>query len=238
MRAAILRSSCLALFVLAAAAAGAAPTVDELLALKVEGMSEGDRLQNAAYCLEAGQQAREQGKFGTALDLFNKTLELNDEAVEAHWQKFILLSDDRVGLRTQAASELRLFLATNPNDAIALTELANLYQMKGKIAEALEQSKLAVSKGSPDPYPSVEYGQLLIAFTDRVQEGIDYEKAGIARGATEPWPLINLAWGYVRLGKYSDARANATKAIALLRKMGLDQPVNEMNDLIRSIEGK
>jgi tetratricopeptide (TPR) repeat protein len=223
---------------LAAAAAGAAPTIDSLLALKAEGMSEGERLQNAAYCLEAGRQAREQGKFGTALDLFNKTLELNSEETEAHWQKVIMLEDERIGLLTQALTELRLFLATNPNNGHALAQLGWHYQRKGRVAEAEEQYKLAATKDPSDWWIWERYGDLLIGFTDRVQEGIDCEKSAIARGDTEPWAQVILAQGYVRLGKYPDARACASKAIALLRPMGMNEPIAEMNQLLHSIEGK
>jgi tetratricopeptide (TPR) repeat protein len=228
----------LALMALAAAAAGAAPTVDTLLALKVEGMSEGERLQNAAYCLDAGRQAREQGKFGSALDLFNKTLELNSEETEAHWEKVVLFGDDRLGLRTRATEELRLFLATNPNHGHALAQLGWHFQRKGKFVEAEEQYKLAAAKDPSDWWIWERYGDLLISFTDRVQEGIDYEKSAIARGDAEPWVQVLLAHGYIRLGKYPDARASAAKAIALLRPIGMDEQIAEMNQLLHSIEGK
>jgi tetratricopeptide (TPR) repeat protein len=228
----------IALMALAAAAAGAAPAIDTLLALKVEGMSEGERLQNAAYCLDAGRQAREQGKFGTALDLFNKTLELNSEETEARWEKVIMLGDDRLGLRNRATAELRLFLATNPNHGHALAQLGWLYQRKGRYAEAEEQYKLAMAKDPSDWWIWERYGDLLIGYTDRVQEGIDCEKSAIARGDAEPWVQMLLAHGYARLGKYPEARASAAKAIALLRPHGMDEPIAEMNQLLHSVEGK
>jgi len=226
------------LLALTAVAAGAEPTIDSLLSLKAEGMSEGERLQNAAYCLEAGRQAREQGKFGTALDLFNKTLELNSEETEAHWEKVIMLEDERIGLRTQAMAELRLFLATNPNHGHAHAQLGWHYQNQGKFAEAEEQYKLAAARDPSDWWIWERYGDLLIGHTDRVQEGIDYEKSAIARGDTEPWAQMILAQGYVRLGRYPEARSSATKAISLLRPIGLNEPINEMNQLLHSIEGK
>jgi tetratricopeptide (TPR) repeat protein len=238
MRGSLAQPVLIALLALAAAAAGAAPTIDTLLALKVEGMSEGERLQNAAYCLDAGRQAREQGKFGAALDLFNKTLELNSEETEARWEKAIMFGDDRLGLRTQALAELRLFLATNPNHGHALAQLGWNYQQKGRVAEAEEQYKLAMTKDSSDWWIWERYGDLLIRFTDRVQEGIDYEKSAVARGDTEPWAQMILAHGYARLGKYPEARASAMKAIALLRPMGMDEPIADMNQLLHSIEGK
>lgn len=230
--------SCIILSVLAAAMVDAAPAIDVLLSLKVDGMTEGDRLQNAAYCLEAGRQAREQGKLGTAMDLFNKTLELNAEASEVHWEKAILLTDDRVGLYSQAMAELRLFLATNPNYGHALAELGSAYQRRGRIAEAEEQYKLAVAKDPRDPYALGKYGAFLIMFGDRVQEGIDDEKSAIAGGDTGPWIQMMLAWGYVRLEKYSDARARAKSAIASLRPVGDQQGIDEMNRLLVSIEGR
>jgi hypothetical protein len=51
---------------------------------------------------------------------------------------------------------------------------------------------------------------------------------------------MNLAWGYVRLGRYPEARAGAAMAIkAIERKPGWgNNAVDEMNQLLRSIEGK
>lgn len=228
----------LTILLILAAAAGAEPTVSELLALKPEGMNEGDRMQNAAYCLEAGQHAREQEKFGLALDLFNKCLELNGEETEAHLQKAIIFGDDRIALRAQAMAELRLFLATNPRNGQALALLGWEYKMKGKIAEAEQQYKLAVARDPGDPWNLARYGDLLVGFTDRVQEGIDCTLTAVAGGNTEPWPQMILAHGYVRMGKYAEARACAARAIAGLRAHGEAQPIQEMNRLLRAIEGK
>jgi tetratricopeptide (TPR) repeat protein len=236
------RSSVLSVLILfmtlTAEASGAESTTESLLALKAEGMSEGERLQNASACLEAGRQAREQQKFGTALDLFNKTLELNSEETEAHWEKAIVFGDERVGLGTQAIAELRLFLATNPHHGRAIAELGRQYQRKGRIADAEEQYKLAISRDPSDPWTWERHADLLIGFTDRVQEGIDDAKSAIARGDSEPWPQMILARGYVRLGKFADARTCASKAIAGLRALGMNQQVTEMNQLLHSIEGR
>ncbi|MGA2615778.1 MAG: tetratricopeptide repeat protein [Spirochaetia bacterium] len=227
------------LLVLPAAAGGADPTVESLLSLKADGMNEGDRLQNAMYCLTAGRQARDDGKFGTALDLFNKCLELNSEEAEAHFQKGILFGDERVGLRKQAISELLLFLAANPANGHAAAELGHQYMMLGRFTEAEEQYKLAIARDPGDPYAWGVYGVLLIGFTDRVQEGVDLEKAAAVRGSDEPWFQMSLAWGYYRLGKYAESRASANKAIAALRKYGRgENPIDEMNQLLRMIEGK
>jgi tetratricopeptide (TPR) repeat protein len=229
----------LILLVLPPATVAADPSVESLLSLKAEGMNEGDRLQNSAYCLAAGQQAREDGKFGTALDLFNKCFELNSEETRVHMQKGFLFGDERVGLRAQAISELRLYLATNPNDGQAHQMLGFQYMQMGLMKEAEEQFKLGIARDPGNPGVWGPYGVFLISFTDRVQEGIDCEKAAAARGSDEPWFEMSLAQGYVRLGKYAEARASATKAIADLRKYGRGQPpVDEMNRLLRLIEGK
>jgi tetratricopeptide (TPR) repeat protein len=215
------------------------PTADYLLSLKTEGMNEGDRLQNAMYCLSAGQKAHDEGKFGMALDLFDKCLELNSERTEAHLQKAFLFGDERVGLRAQAISELRLFLATNPNNGHALREFGREYMQMGRFAEAEEQFKLGIARDPNNPWTWGTYGVFLINFTDRVQQGVDFEKNVAARGCDEPWFEMVLAWGSVRLGKYADARASATKAIADLRKYNRgQQPVDEMNRLLHAIEGK
>jgi tetratricopeptide (TPR) repeat protein len=227
------------LIVLAPAMGLADPTVESLLSLKPEGMSEGDRLQNSAYCLAAGRKAQDQGKFGAALDLYNKCLELNSEEMEAHLQKGRLFGDERVGLRAQAISELLLYVAANPADGNALADLGVQYMRTGRMAEAEDRFKLAVSRDPGDPGPKGFYGILLISFTDRVKEGVDLEKAALKGIPEEPWFWMNLAWGQVRLGRYAEARASAAGAITAMRAQGWgQQAVDEMNQLLREIERK
>jgi len=227
------------LLVLPASVGRADPTVEVLLSLKADGMNEGDRLQNSSYCLAAGRQARENGKFGIALDLFTKCLELNSEETRAHLEKGLLFGDERVVLRTRAISELLFFLAADPTDIHARTELGGQYMRLGRIAEAEEQFKMAVARDPGDPYPLGMYGILLIDFTDKVQKGVELERAAIAGIPDEPWFRMNLAWGYVLLGRYAEARAAAAAAITAIRKSDWGQPaVDEMNQLLRSIEGK
>ena len=224
------------LLLLAAGAAGSEPTVSQLLSLKAEGMKEGDRLQNVAYCMAAGQKARESGQFGTALDLFTKSLELDPERTEAHLQKALLFGDDRVGLHALAVSELRLFLAANPGDGQALAHLGWEYRMNGRIDEAMEQFKAAAARDPGDWWIRERYGELLIAYTDRIQDGIDSEIAALSRGDPDPFPHTFLAQGYFILGKYAEARASATRAAAALSARGI-RP-DDMNRLLAAIEGK
>lgn len=228
------------LLVLGAATGVAEPTVESLLSLNGQGMSEGDRLQNASYCLAAGRAAYQAGKLGTALDLFNKCLELNGEEMEAHLEKGLLFRDDRVALRTLAISELLLYVSANPSDGHALAELADQYRRLGRIAEAEERFKAAVAQDPGDPMPKGGYGAMLIQLSDRVQEGVGLEVAAVKGIPDEPWFRMNLAWGYVRLEKYKEARAAAAAAIAAINaKPGWGSgAVEEMNRLLRTIEGK
>jgi tetratricopeptide (TPR) repeat protein len=227
------------LLVLPPAASLADPTVESLLSLKAEGMSEGDRLQNSAYCLAAGRRAQDQGKFGTALDLYNKCLELNSEETEAHLQKGRLFGDERVGLRAQAIFELLLYVAANPANGDALSDLGVQYMRTGRMAEAEERFKLAVSRDPGNPSYKGFYGILLISYTERVKEGVDLEKAAVKGIPEEPWFWMTLAWGQVRLGRYAEARASAAGAITAIRARGWgQQAIDEMNGLVRSIAGK
>ncbi len=228
------------LLAVAAATGISDPTAEALLSLSAKGMSEGERLQNASYCLAAGRAAFEAGKLGTALDLFNKCLELNSEEMEAHLEKGRLLGDDRVQLRSMALSELLLYTSANPADGHALADLGDQYMRSGRPAEAEERLKTAISLDAGDPMPKGVYGILLIQFTDRVQQGVDLAAAAVKGLPDEPWFQMVLAWGYVRLEKYAEARAAAAAAIAAINARpgwGTDS-VEEMNRLVRSIAGK
>jgi tetratricopeptide (TPR) repeat protein len=210
-----------------------------LLALKPEGMTEGEKLDYAASCLEAGREALQQDKLGTALDLFDKCLELDSGQAEAHLEKGFLLGDERVGLRSLAIAELKLYTAAKPGDGNAITMIGSLYENWGKIPEALEQGRLATARDPGNSWAWLLYGRLLINFTDRVKEGIDCVKSAVAHGDASPWPLVTLARGYVRTGEYASARASASKAITLLRKdPGTEGEIAGLNGLMKSIAGK
>ena len=233
-----LRTWCLAFALLAAAAASGAPSADYLLLLKADGLNEGERLQNASYCLELGKQALEAGKFGNALDLFNKCLELDSEKVEAHFHKGRLYKDDRVGLLAQAIAELKIYIASSPNDGWALAELGWAYRVKGKGSEAEETFKLATRKDPGNPGAWQAYGDFLVS-VDRSLEGLEMSNTALARGADGPWPYATRARAYLNLGKWAKARADANKAVELARKMlGQDSLIIDMNGLLRSVSGK
>jgi tetratricopeptide (TPR) repeat protein len=235
----ILRSALICLLALAATVAAAQQDARVLLSLKPEDLSEGERLEYAASCLEAGREAMQQGKLGTALDLFDKCLELDSGQAEAHREKGFLLGDERVGLRSLAIAELQLYAAARPGDGSAITMLGSLYENWGKIPEALEQGKLATARDPGSAWAWLLYGRLLINFTDRVREGIDCAKSAVLRGDTSPWPQIALVRGYVRTGDYASARASASKAIALLRQEpGMDREIAGVNRLMKSIDKK
>jgi tetratricopeptide (TPR) repeat protein len=221
-----------------AARAGAAPSVDALLSLDAAVLTEGARLQNAASCLEAGRAAMDKGALGQALDLLNKCLELNGEESEAHFSKGILFGDERIRLRAQAIAELELYLASNPANGYAHAELGRTLQQKGDIAAAEEHFRLATARDPTEPDGWFRYGELLIFYTDRVQQGIDLTLTAIARGAADGWPLGNLAQGYARLGKYAEARAAASKAIAKFASAGMAGEAAQVNRLVQSLEGK
>jgi tetratricopeptide (TPR) repeat protein len=239
MRTQMRGSALVFLIAFAATAAAAQQDTKHLLSLKSEGLSEGEKLEYAASCLDAGREAMRQDKLGLALDLFDKCLELNSEEVEAHLEKGFLLGDVRIGLRSQAMSELRLYIAANPNSGNAMTELGSLYENSGKIPEALEQFKLAAAREPGNSWAWARYGGLLVNFTDKVQEGIDCLKLAVAKGDDSPWSQISLARGYVRAGNYASARASAAKAIALLRQEpGTEGDIAGVNRLMKSIAKK
>ena len=235
----MLRSVLVCLLALAATIAAAQQDAGFLLSLKPEGLSEGEKLQHAASCLEAGREALQQDKLGMALDLFDKCLELDSGQAEAHLEKGFLLGGERVGLRSLAIAELKLYAAAKPGDGNAMTMLGSLYENWGKIPEALEQFKLAAAREPGNSWAWARYGSLLINFTDKVQEGIDCVKSAVARGDSSPWPQITLARAYIRAGNYASARASASKAIALLRKEpGTEGDIAGVNRLVKSIAGK
>jgi tetratricopeptide (TPR) repeat protein len=232
------RRSLAVLWIFSAAVLGATPSADVLLALNPKPLTEGERLQNAAWCLEAGRAAMNQGALGQALDLLDKCLELNSEESEAHFSKGILFGDERVRLRAQAIAEFQLYLASNPGNGLAHAELGRTYQQKGDIAAAEEQYRLATTRDPSQPDGWYRYGELLIFYTDRVQQGIDLTLRAIARGAADGWPFGNLAQGYVRLGKYPEARTAASKAIALFKAAGMPGEAAQVDRLVQSIKGK
>ncbi len=229
----------LLLLALPAATSTADPTIESLLSLRAEGMSEGERLQGSLSCLQAGRRAQGEGKLGLALDLYNKCLELNAEEAEAHLWKGRLFGDERVSLRSLAVAELRLYTLANPKDGEALADLGEQYLRLGRIGEAEERFKAAVSLDPGDPVPRARYGVLLIGLTERVQEGVDLEKSAVAALPNDAWFWMSLAWGQAKLQQYPQARATAARALSLLKAQGESQSaINDMNRLLRGIEGK
>lgn len=120
-----------------------------------------------------GGACHRQDQLHDALAAFEKVLELRGPSVQTLSARAAVLVD--MGRLVEAESTLADAVSAWPNEAVLLTNLANVLELAGKTAEALQQYMRALSL-QPDLYPALLNASVLLLRQGHAKDALEINR--------------------------------------------------------------